>query len=229
MLPKISIVIPAYNEEKRIESVVSNYIDYFDNQEIIIVCNGCIDNTVNIVEKYKSNYPQIKLLDFKQKIGKGRAIIEGFKIAQGNSIAFVDADESVKPKDMNRMFNALSDVDGVIASRKLKKSIIIMRQPLIRRIASKAFNLFIRVIFNLNFKDTQCGAKIFKKDAVNNVLSELNTNGFEFDVELLWRLKKKGYKIIEYPITWTHSGESTFSLLNAPKMFLSLIKVRIWK
>lgn len=127
------------------------------------------------------------------------------------------------------MFDALSDADGVIASRRVKGSQILIKQSLKRRIASKSFNIIVRIIFGLHFKDTQCGAKVFRKEAIKDVLSELKTKGFEFDVELLWRLKKKGYKIIEFPITWKHSEGSTFGLSNAPKMFFSLLKVRIWK
>jgi hypothetical protein len=82
-------------------------------------------------------------------------------------------------------------------------------------------------MFGLNYKDTQCGAKLFKKQAINDVLPELNTHGFETDVELLWKLKTRGYSMIEYPITWRHSSGSTFRLSQAPGMFLSLVKVRL--
>ena len=125
------------------------------------------------------------------------------------------------------MFDLLSEVDVVIASRGLKKSKILVSPPLKRRIASKIFNIIlVRIIFGLDFKDTQCGAKVFKKEAIKNVLDELNTKGFEFDVELLWKLKKKGYKIIEFPITWKHCDGSSFRLSYALKMFFSLIKAR---
>jgi len=160
---------------------------------------------------------------------RGGGIREGFKVANGDKIGFIDADESVEPNDLRRMFDTLSDADGVIASRRLQDSNILVKQSLKRRIASKTFNIIVRAIFGLNFKDTQCGAKVFKKEVIKDVLSELKTKGFEFDVELLWRLKKKGYKIIEVPITWKHSEGSTFSLSNAPKMFFSLLKVRLWK
>ena len=227
-MTQISLIIPAYNEEDRIEAVVSKYSNRFQNHEIIVVCDGS-DNTPSIVEKLSENYPNIKLLSFEKRLGKGGGIIEGFEVANGDKIGFIDADESAEPNDLRRMFDTLSDADGVIASRRLKDSNILVKQSLKRRIASKTFNIIVRAIFGLNFKDTQCGAKVFKKEAIKDVLSELKTKGFEFDVELLWRLKKKGYKIIEFPITWKHSEGSTFSLLNAPKMFFSLLKVRIWK
>lgn len=226
---KVSLIIPAYNEEDRIETVLSNYCNHFPNQEIIVVCNGCTDDTPNIIRKLCSKYPQIKLLNFESKLGKGGAIIEGFKVAGGDIIRFIDADESTETNEVKRMLNALSNADGVIASRKLKDSRILIKQPLIRRIASEAFNILVRIIFGLDFKDTQCGAKVFNKEAIKSVLDELTTKGFEFDVELLWRLKNKGYKVIEFPIIWGHSEGSTVSLLNAPKMFFSLVKVRLWK
>jgi len=224
----ISIIIPAYNEEKRIETTLLNYSNHFQDQEIIVVCDGT-DKTQNIVGKLSEKYPNIKLLRFEKKLGKGGGIIEGFKEANGDKIGFVDADESVTPDDVKRMFDYLPDVDGVIASRRLKDSRILIKQPTKRRIASRVFNIIVRLIFGLNLKDTQCGAKVFRKEAIKDVLSELKTKGFEFDVELLWRLKKKGYKVVEFPITWRHSEGSSFSLSNAPKMFFSLLKVRIWK
>lgn len=226
---RVSLIIPAYNEQGRIESVVRSYAESFPGQELIVVCNGCADATAALVNELNSSYPQIRLLDFKEKLGKGGAITEGFKAASGDIIGFIDADESVVPEDIAAMINALGDCDGLIASRRLKESRIFVKQPLLRRLASKAFNILVRLMFGLNFKDTQCGAKVFKKKAIKDVLPLLKTSGFEYDVELLWRLKKKGYKVREFPITWSHSESSTFSLKNAPGMFFSLLKVRLWK
>jgi len=225
----ISLVIPAYNEEQRIEAVLLSYANKFPNQEIIVVCDGCVDATPDIVTKLSSKHSQIKLLNFRERLGKGGAIIEGLKAAGGDKIGFVDADESVAPDDVEKMLDALLDNDGVIASRKLKTSIILVKQPLKRRLASKAFNMVVRAMFGLNFKDTQCGAKVFRKEAIKTVLPELKTAGFEFDVELLWRFKSKGYRVIEFPITWKHSEGSTFRLSHAPRMFFSLLKVRLWR
>ncbi|MBW1717438.1 MAG: glycosyltransferase family 2 protein [Deltaproteobacteria bacterium] len=224
----LSIVIPAYNEEARIENVVSNYCDHFPGQEIVVVCNGCTDHTPHIISRLCSKYSQIRALSFEENLGKGGAIIEGFRVADGDKVGFVDADESVEPDDVERMFDALLNADGVIASRRLKESRILIKQPWIRRSGSRVFNILVRIIFSLNIQDTQCGAKVFTKEAIINVLDSLTTTGFEFDVELLWKLRNKGYKIIEFPITWKHSEGSTFHLTNAPKMILSLLKVRLW-
>ncbi len=232
----LSIVIPAYNEERRIEKVLKSYIDFMDpiygeSYEIIIVCNGCIDDTPEIVREISNRHHKVKPLYFKEKLGKGGAIIEGLKMAKGDFIGFVDADESTSADEYNKMIDMLNDsrIDGVIGSRKIEGSTILVKQPLKRRIASKAFNILVQLMFGLHFKDTQCGAKVFKKEAIASVIEELQSKGFEFDVELLWRLERKGYLIREAPIVWKHDPGSTFNLKQAPTMFMGLLRVRLLK
>jgi glycosyltransferase involved in cell wall biosynthesis len=220
-----SIIIPAYNEELRIKQVIINLIGEFPGQEIIVVCDGN-DNSDNIVKSFSFRYPNIRLLCFGCRLGKGGALIQGFKVAKGTEICFVDADESVSTDDLKGMFHALHDVDGVIASRRLKGAKVLIEQPFKRRLASKAFNIFVRMFFGLPFKDTQCGAKVFKRDAILNILNDLETTGFEIDVEILWRLKERGYRVIEYPITWKHSEGSKFRLSHSRGMFISLLRTR---
>lgn len=222
---KISIVIPAYNEEGRIRDVILRYLAVFPGYEFIVVCDGK-DNTRNIVANLSVEYRNLRLLSFDERLGKGGAIIEGFKAATGDSIGFVDADDSVSPNDLKDMFNTIQNFDGVIGSRRLKESKILAKQSPSRRAASKAFNMLVRLIFNLHFRDTQCGAKIFKRGAVLDIIDELETRGFEIDVEILWRLKRKGYAVIEYPITWKHSEGSKFKLTQSWDMLVSLLKVR---
>lgn len=220
-----SIIIPAYNEELRIKQVIEDLIEEFHGQEIIVVCDGN-DNSKNILKRFAFIYPNIRLLSFDGRLGKGGALIQGFKVAKGAEICFIDADKSVSTDDLKGMFHALHDVDGVIASRRLKGSKVLIKQPIKRRFASKAFNIFVRILFNLPFKDTQCGAKVFKRDAILDILSDLKTSGFEIDVEILWRFKNNGYRVVEYPITWKHSEGSKFKLSHSFAMFLSLIKIR---
>jgi len=185
-----SIIVPAYNEAVRVENVILKYSAEFTGEEIIIVCDG-EDNTDDIVIGLSLKLPNIRLLSFGERLGKGGAIIEGFREAKGDIIGFVDADESVNPEDLRGMFEALRNVDGVIASRRLKESTILAKQPIKRRAASKAFNILVRLLFDLPFKDTQCGAKVFKRKAVLDIIDDLETTGFEIDVEILWRLKNK--------------------------------------
>jgi glycosyltransferase involved in cell wall biosynthesis len=220
-----SIIIPTYNEADRIKAVLESYIAEFAGQELIVVCDGN-DNTRYIVKEAAKGCPDIRILDFKKRLGKGGAIIEGFNAARGQRIGFADADESVSPKDLKSMFEELEMFDGVIASRRLPTSQITIQQPIKRRLASLGFNLLVRTLFGLSFKDTQCGAKVFRREAIRDVLGELETKGFEIDVEILWRLKKKGYCVVERPITWSHCNGSKFKLSHSYEMFLSLLKIR---
>jgi glycosyltransferase involved in cell wall biosynthesis len=220
-----SIIIPAYNEESRITAVLLHLSEEFPGQEIIVVCDG-VDGTKDIVENLSITNPYIQILNFKEKLGKGGAIIEGFRAANGEKIGFIDADESVNADEFKLMFDFDAEIDGVIASRRLKTSKILVKQPIKRRIASKCFNIFVRILFGLPFKDTQCGAKVFKREAILDIINDLETGGFEIDVEILWRLKNKGYIIIEYPITWKHSEGSKFNLNQSTSMLTSLLKMR---
>ena len=220
-----SIIIPAYNEETRIKRAIENLIEGFPGQEIIVICDG-EDNSDDIIKSFSFRYPNIKLLCFGNRLGKGGALIQGIKVAEGKEICFVDADESVSIDDLKGMFHALHDVDGVIASRRLKRSKILIKQPIQRRLASRIFNIFVRMLFSLPFEDTQCGAKVFKQEAILNILNDLKTTGFETDVEILWRLRKMGYRIREYPISWKHSEGTKFKLSDSKGMLISLIRTR---
>lgn len=220
-----SIIIPAYNEQERIGNTIKKLIEGFPEHEVLVVCDGQ-DNSEKIVKILSSKFANIRLLKFDCRLGKGGALIHGFRAARGEVICFVDADESVNIIDLKSMFFALHDSDAIIASRRLRDSKILIKQPAKRRLASKAFNIFVRIFFGLPFKDTQCGAKIFKREAILDILNDLKTTGFEIDVEILWRLKNKGYNVVEYPITWKHSEGSKFKLSQSKGMLISLIKVR---
>lgn len=231
--PYLSIVVPAYNEEDRIGSLLENYNNsmnsfYPKNFEIIVVCNGCVDRTSSIVQKFSEKHPNIKCLAIKKKLGKGGAITEGFKKVKGELIGFTDADGAIDSYEYMKLIKTIdnSNVDVAIASKKIEGATALIKQPLKRRIASRVFNLLVQLMFGLDFKDTQCGAKIFKKDVINNISTNLKSTGFEFDVELLWRIEREGYIIKEVPITWSHQGGSTFSLKYAPEMFINLLKIR---
>jgi glycosyltransferase involved in cell wall biosynthesis len=223
--PTKSIIIPAYNEEARIGHVVLNLVDNFPDHEIIIVCDGQ-DNSINIARDLSFKYPNVQVLGFNHRLGKGGALVQGFRAVHGLEVGFIDSDESISPNDLKELFTALHDFDGAIGSRRLKESKILKMQPLKRRLASKAFNIFVRTVFGLPFSDTQCGAKAFKKSAIIDVIDEIRTTGFEIDVELLWRLRNKGYAIVEHPVTWKHSEGSKFKLSYSMGMFISLLRIR---
>ncbi|MDI6888174.1 MAG: glycosyltransferase family 2 protein [Methanocellales archaeon] len=226
----ISLIIPAYNEEKRIEKSLTDYQAFagknYSDYELLVVCDGCTDRTPEIVKEFCRQDSHIKILEFPHKLGKGGGVLEGFKVAKGDLIGFVDADGAVSPEEFDKLVKALNGADCAIASRHVATSKILAKQSLLRRTASRGFNLLVRMMFGLPFKDTQCGAKVIKKNIVDDILPKMISRGYEFDVELLWRIKKSGRIIKEVPITWHHKGESRFSLKYAPRMFFGLLKVR---
>ena len=220
----LSLIIPAYNEEKRIIPVINNFLNSFSDIELIIVNNGSMDNTTDLIKNYKTS--KVRLLDFKEKLGKGGAIIEGMKIAKGEFIGFSDADQAVMPEDFKKLIKYLKFYDCAIGSRRIKGADIKIKQSLKRRLSSRIFNVIVNLIFNLKIKDTQCGAKVFRRKTIEKILPRLKIKDFAFDIDLLYNLKILGYKIKELPVNWKHQEGSKFSLTNAPRMFLSLLRLR---
>lgn len=218
---KWSVVIPAHNEEKRIGEVLSKIKEELKDCEIIVVDDGSSDRTYDIA---RGHY--VRVIKHKKNMGKGAAVKTGFKNASGDLVGFIDADKSTNINDLKNIFESLNRCDIAIASRYVENSRIIVKQPLLRQLMSKLFNVFIRIVFGLHIKDTQCGCKTMKTSVAKEIAREMKSNGFEFDVELLWIAKKKGYKIEEIPITWKHERGSRFSFKHMPKMFVSLIKTR---
>lgn len=229
----LSIIIPAYNAEKIIRATLEDYVLHFSQEydqdfEIVVVTNGCQDMTPNIVTEFCHEYPNIRQKTFDGRIGKGGAVIEGFKAASGDIVGFVDADNATRPPDLHKLIRQMGESDAAIGSRWLPDSNVVVKQPLSRRVASRGFNLLVRVFFGLPFADTQCGAKVFKRHAVDSVVNELRTPGFAFDIELLHKIKRRGYKIKEIAITWQDSERSTLNLkATAPTMFLALLRLRL--
>ncbi|MFA5020171.1 MAG: glycosyltransferase [Candidatus Pacearchaeota archaeon] len=233
---KISIVMPAYNEENRIGRTLEEYCRFFDNikknkeidYEILIVINGTTDNTEGIVKDYQKKYKEIKYLNFKQG-GKGFAIVQGFKESlKGNSelIGFVDADMATSPEDFYDLVKNIGKGDGIIASRWKKGSKT--ERDFGKIIRSKGFNFLVRSLFLLPYEDTQCGAKIFRKKVVEKIISKIESLEWAFDVDLLYLAKKNHFKIIEYPTIWhDKKGSKIVPMLVPIKMASSVIRLRM--
>ena len=230
-MTKLSIIIPAWNEEKRIGRTLIQYIKYFSKKydfEILVITDGCKDKTEEIISNLCLDTSSLRHLSFPEKLGKGGAIIEGIKEARGTYIAFTDADGSTPPEELEKLIAHSDGWDSVIGSRWLDKSLVLKRQPLTRCLASRAFNILVRLFFGLHFDDTQCGAKIFRNFAILDVVDELGLTNFAFDVDLLFHLNKKGYTIKEVPVCWIDHEDSCLDLKKVvPTMFLSLLGLRL--
>ncbi|PWR75161.1 dolichyl-phosphate beta-glucosyltransferase [Methanospirillum stamsii] len=223
--PSFSIVIPAYNEETRI----SPLLEGLTNPEIeyIFICDGD-DNTDFIIRNYAETHDELNIqcYSFPHRLGKGGGVYTGFKKASAPLIGFMDADNSTSVSELIRLCSLIGHHDGIIGSRHLPGQVIHRKQPLYRRIQSRAFNGLIRLMFGLPFHDTQCGAKLFRKEAIYTVLPHLHCRGFEFDVELLWQLKKRGYSLIEVPVIWNDTLDSRLRLSDTIAMLATLLRIR---
>ena len=228
-----TIVIPAYNEEKRIGVTLDDYCGYFSHLsqgdvEIFVVLNGCMDNTLGIVQQFAKKYPFLTYVNIPQAIGKGGAVLEGFRRAKGDYVGYADADDATRAQSYHELIKRIGDADGIIASRWMKEAVVEPKQPFSRRFASRAFNLLIRILFGLHYHDTQCGCKLFRRKAVQRILPSLGMTRWAFDVDLLYHLKRHGYRVKEIPTVWR---DRVGSSIHVPKvsleMLLAIIRLRL--
>jgi dolichol-phosphate mannosyltransferase len=222
---RYSLVIPAYNEEARIAPLFDR-IGTFEG-ELIVICDGD-DHTPDVVLRISATRPDltIRCLTFPHRLGKGGGVIEGMKAARGEFVGYFDADGSTGIGEMLMLFSQLSAYDGAIGSRWVGGAVLTVKQGILRQLESRVFNLIIRLLFGLRFHDTQCGAKVFRRRAVGSVLPRMVSTGFEFDVELLWRLQREGYVVGEFPIQWQNTGDSRVRRRDMIRMLAGLFKVR---
>jgi len=227
----ISIVIPARNEEARIGKTLERYLAHFQAEaEIIVVTNNTSDNTVAVVESYIASHPQLRVIDIPEAIGKGGAIIEGFRAATGDVVGFVDADGATPPQSFHELALACAEsTDLAIAGRRLPESTIVVPQTLRRRLISRVFNLLVRLLLRLPFRDTQCGAKAMRHSVARQLIQDVHCTGWAFDVDLLICAQKRGYSIRECPTVWEDQPGSTLAVAGASfNMFLDLLKLRAY-
>lgn len=228
----ISIVIPAYNEGKGIEKILKVYHDYFKKQgvdfELIAVPNNCSDDTPEIAKNFAKNKKEIRIHNIPYFVGKGGAVLEGFKIAKSDLVGFVDADLATAPDAFFDLYKNLDNYDAILASRWIKGANILVKQPLSRRIASRGFNFLVRAFFGIPARDTQCGAKLFKKEPVLKVIPFLDITKWAFDIDLLFHLKRSGYKMKEIPTTWHEPGNTHLKIGKTSfEMGLAIARLRL--
>jgi len=234
--PSLLLLIPAYNEEARIEPVLREFGAYFRDHypgkfQLVIVLNGCRDNTRGVVERVAQEFPAINLLDFPAPIGKGGALIEGLKLAsQAEVIGYVDADGASPPQAFHALVKRMREADCIIGSRWLPGTVLHQAQPWLRRFTSRCFHAVVEGLFWMHIKDTQCPCKVMRRAAAEKIHSTLQIADLAFDVNLLVSLKRAGFSILEVPTEWTDKVGSkvTSSLFRSSLiMFLSVVRVRL--
>jgi dolichyl-phosphate beta-glucosyltransferase len=207
--PEISIIIPAYNEEKVIAETIKKITAFFRERdyEIIIVDDGSTDNTLLKVQEL--NYPNIKLIRNYKNYGKGYSVKRGMLHSKGREVLFTDVDLSTPLEDYEKLKREIeNDSDLAIGSRLLSGSTIIKRQPIIRELLGKFYGIFAHYLVRWKFVDTQCGFKLFKGDAARDIFGEVGVKGYGFDIEVILIALKKGYKITEVPVRWVDNPDS---------------------
>jgi glycosyltransferase involved in cell wall biosynthesis len=235
-VPSLLLLIPAHNEERRIGPVLREFAEHFRRNyagrfRIVVVLNGCTDNTEGVVRQAAAGFPEVTHLNFPARIGKGGALIEGLKLApEADLIGYVDADGATGPAALLKLVSLAPRADCVIGSRWLPGAVLHQSQPWLRRFFSRAFNLLVRLLLRLDFQDTQCPAKVLHRAAVEAVHDALQIADLAFDVNLLYALKRRGFRILEVPIEWTDQlgSKVTQSLLRSSLvMFLSVLRLRL--
>lgn len=236
----LGIVIPAYNEEKRIGKTLESYLAFFDKKskvegfdyQILVVINNTHDRTEEIVKKYAKKNKHISYLNL-PKGGKGYAVTKGFEeLLKGNAdpIGFVDADLATPPEAFYDLFVNLRSSDGVLASRYLKGSKLTPALNFRRLFVARIFNFIVRSLFLMPYKDTQCGAKLFRKKALQATLPHLGMTQWAFDVELLYELNRRGFRVKDIQTTWYDiEGSKLHVIKTSLQMLFSILQLRVIK
>lgn len=230
---KLSVIIPSYNEERRIPKTLAAIDKYLSRQgysyEIIVVSDGSKDKTGDVVRSLISKIKNLRLIDNKKNHGKGFVVRQGLLEAKGDFRLFTDADNSTSIDHVEKMWPYLEKgFDIIIGSREVKGAVLDPPQPFVRRQTGAAFRLLTNIFTGLwKIRDTQCGFKGFTKKAAEDILPRCKIDRFSFDAEILVIAKKLKYKMKEVPITWKNDLESKVKFKNMVKMGIDLVKIRL--
>ena len=228
---RVSIVVPAYNEEKRIVHTLERLIKYLSNRhvfEILVVDDGSRDRTAAVVRRFMRRHKQVKLLSYGANRGKGYAVRHGMLRARYGYVLFSDADLSTPIEELEKLAPYIKDYDIVIGSRRMADSSIMVKQPWYRRIPGKVFPLIVNVLLLQGIRDTQCGFKLFRRKAARYLFSRQKLDGFSFDAEMLWLAQRKGFSIKEVGVVWKNDLDSKLHpIKNSYTMFVEVLRVRL--
>lgn len=226
----LTVVIPAYNEENRLPVTLAALKEIIAeiSMEIIVVCDGCTDRTIDILNEWLGVLP-LKIISYAKNKGKGYAVRKGVLAASGNVIAFMDADGSTPPRELLRLIKPIEagDADMVIGSRRAEGAQV-KKQPPSRHVLGKLFSVITTSILSLPYQDTQCGFKIFDRTAARMLFSKASYNGFEFDLDILHMAHTEGLRIIEAGVEWNDcSGSKVDTVRDGFSMLRAVINIRV--
>ncbi len=233
--PFLSIVIPAYNEALRITDTLKKVRQYMESRnyavELIVVDDGSSDDTPEILDEARSNFPLMRVLRNETNRGKGFSVRRGVLEACGEFVLFTDADLSAPVEETNKLLAALesSRADAGVGSRVLKRRLIGVHQPGYREFAGRCFNVFVRLLTGLKIQDTQCGLKLFRRASTRRAFELQRSTRFGFDPEVLFLIERLGGKVVEVPVRWDDNPATKVRFLrDGTRMLVDLLAIR-WR
>lgn len=230
--PYLSVIIPAKDEEQRLPETLRRLLEYLQGEsysfELVVVDDGSTDATAAIVQQLAAREPRIRLLSYGVNRGKGYAVRHGMLQAMGDFLLMSDADLSTPIEELGKLFAALQQgAEIAIGSRALPESRLVVRQPPLRELIGRAFNLVVRALAVPGIHDTQCGFKLFTRAAARDVFSRVIVDQWAFDVEALLVARKLKYRIAEVPVTWVNEANSRVNVLrDFARTVLDLLRIR---
>lgn len=228
----LSIVMPAYQEEERIGRSLEEVRRFFagrrERWELVVVDDGSADRTAEIVRSFQREMSQLRLMTLPHHCGKGRAVREGALSARGAVVLISDADLAAPLEEMKKLREAIDEgFDGAAGIRPFLSRECVVRQPLVRRISGRLFNLAVRILILPGFSDTQCGFKMFTQAAARELFQRQRIDGFSFDIEILYLAKTLGLRIKEVPINWSaQTGSKVRLFRDSFKMLWDILRIR---
>lgn len=234
-MPQLSVIIPAYNEEKRLPSTLESVHKYLTDSErsfeIVIVDDGSTDKTKEVVNSFAAEHCGLRLITHSPNMGKGYSVREGMMRAEGELLLLDDADGASPIEELLRLEDAIkSGADVAIGSRAKASSETVVNALSHRKHIGNTFNMIVQALLLPGIQDTQCGFKLFKRSVAQDLFSIAKLDRYAFDVEVLYLARVKGYEIAEVPINWTNIEGSKINLVTDPvNMLIEIAKIIIGK
>lgn len=228
---KLSVVIPSFNEEKRLPATLERIASYINasgrETEIIVVDDGSADGTIRIAESFRGKIPNLRVVSNGQNRGKGYSVRHGFMEARGVIVLFTDADLSAPIEEADKLLAKMDEYDVAIGSRAVNRELIEVHESKFRELAGIIFNRIVRVILWLPFVDTQCGFKAFRREKCKIIFEQQTIERFGFDPELLYLAQHHGLRTAEVAVRWAHSPATKVNMLrDSIQMFLDVVIIR---
>jgi len=229
--PELSIVIPAYNEERRLPETLWRIRSYVEakraDAEVVVVDDGSTDRTASIVIEASAGWPALRLVRNEKNSGKGYAVRHGVLEACGRIVLFTDADLSAPIEEADKLLAVLGAYEIAIGSRAMDRSLIEVHESRFREIAGIIFNKIVRAVTGVAFEDTQCGFKAFLRAPTRIVFEQQRMSWFGFDPEILFLAKRHGLRVVEIPVRWSHNPDTKIKLFSdSLSMFGEVLKIR---